>query len=420
MRYRYALACKASSVSLLLSGLLLSGPALAYWEIVPRAEVGVTTESNPYNRLDSQNADSASGAFAEARLDSAYRTRRNVFTLAPRFRTYQYTGSDDQLDDDDYSLDLNGSRQWDHASGSLRAGYKSNGIRTNEFDTATPGQTTADTQETWSFGPSLNYVLSERHSLQFSGDFSDISYDASPTAGYYDYTNSSTQATWVYAFSPKTSGYLSANGGKFKAEDQYSAAENTTDSVGGTIAVEHKFSPTVTGTITLGTSHSTQDVVVEADTIFGIPFCQPDFSLDAQGLCSISISSDNFVGGIMLRQSSEVMRTTVEYSQTQAPRSNGTSVVSDSFRLSFDRDLGQRFGGTLSLLYANDSALGDIGREDRVYYAASSTLRYRLTRTLSLSASYYYSLNDDDANSDEQQNHRLFLSLVYKGLGFRP
>jgi hypothetical protein len=140
---------------------------------------------------------------------------------------------------------------------------------------------------------------------------------------------------------------------------------------------------------------------------------------DTQGQCSISESSDNFVGGITLRQSSELMRTTVEYSQAQAPRSNGTSVVSDNFRLSFDRDFGRRYSGSLNLYYTSDSALGGVGREDRVYYSANGTLRYRLTETLSVSGSYYYSVNDDDANSDEQTNNRLFISLVYKGVGIR-
>jgi hypothetical protein len=113
------------------------------------------------------------------------------------------------------------------------------------------------------------------------------------------------------------------------------------------------------------------------------------------------------------------MVTTVEYSQSQAPRSNGTSVVSDNFRLGFERTLSERFTTAINLLYANDSALGDVGREDRVYYAASGTLRYRLTQTLSINGSYYYSVNKDDANSDNQTNNRLFISLAYKGVGIR-
>lgn len=414
---------RATLAGMFLSGTLISGPTFAYWELMPRVEGGITTETNPYNRLDSQSSDGATGGFADFRLDSAYRTQRDVITLVPRFRTYQYTGSDDRLDDDDYSLDLDASRQWDTASGSLRVGYRDNGIRTSEYNTAIPGQTTDDSQETWTFGPSFNYVLSPRHSLQFSASLSDITYDASPTAGYYDYRNTNLQATWIYAFSQKTSTLLSANGGRFKATDPYSTAENDTDSYGATLAVEHKFTPTLTGSVTLGASHSTQDIERPPIVIEGLgSFCPEPFPIvpDTGGQCSLRESSDNFVGGITLRQSSEVMRTTIEYSQSQAPRSNGTSVISDSFRLNFDRDLGQRFSGSIELLYTSDSALGDYGRQDRAYYSANGTLRYRLTQTLYLSGSYYYSLNDDDANSDQQQNNRLFLSLVYKGLGFRP
>lgn len=399
------------------SGLLTPQLAHAYWELIPRVEGGITAESNPYNRLETQSSDDATGGFADFRLDSAYRTQRDVITLVPRFRTYQYTGSDDRLDDDDLSLDLNASRQWDTASVSLRAGYRDNGIRTSEYNTATPGQTSNDSQETWSFGPSVSYAFSALNSLQLTADFSDITYDASPTAGYYDYTNSSIQATWIHVLNTRTSALLSANTGRFKATDPYSPARNTTDSVGGTVALEYKISPTITTTVTLGTSHSTQDIhqgLIEDPDNPG--FLCPTYPF---ALCSGSESSDNFVGGITLRQSSEVMTTTVEYSQSQAPRSNGTSVVSDNFRLGFNRNLSQRLNGSIDLLYASDSSLGNIGRRDRVYYSAGGTLRYRLTETLSVNGSYYYSVNDDDANSAKQKNNRLFISLVYKGVGIR-
>ena len=417
MRHRYRMSA-ATALTVLLPGLLVSVPALAYWELIPRVEGGITTETNPFNELETRGYDSATGAFADFRLDSTFRTARDTITLVPQLRTLKYSGSEDDLDDDDYSLSLNTSHRWDIGSASLLLAYRDNGIRTNEFNTATPGQTVDDSQQTWSFDPSLSYVLSERNSLQFSADLSDIQYDASPNSGYYDYRNTNIQATWIHAYSAQTSILLSANVGKFKATDPYSTAENITDSYGATIAMERKFTPTVTGTVTLGSSHSTQDVSREA--LFGI-FCPPGFTIDTQGECSISESSDNFIGGISLRQTSEVMTTTIEYNQSQAPRSNGSSVVSDSFRLKFERDLSRRFDGSINLLYTSDSALGDFGREDRVYYSGSSTLRYRLTEYLSLYGTYAYTVNEDDANDGgvKQKNNRLFFSLVYRGVGIR-
>ena len=408
---------------LLVAGVLTSPPALAYWELVPRVEGGITTETNPYNRVETQSYDSATGGFADFRLDSSYRTPRDVITLVPRFRTYQYTGSNGRLDDDDYSIDLNASHQWDTASGSLQAGYRNNGIRTSEFNTVTPDQYTNDTQETWSFGPSLSYTLSALDSLQLAADYSDITFNASPQAGYFDYTNSSVQATWIHGFSQKTSALFSVNGGKFKAnnpygpaENNYQPSENNTDSLGGTIALEHKLSPTVTATITAGSSHSTQDIKGIYYDPYNPGYLCPTFPF---ALCSISQSSNNFVGGITLSQASEVMTTTFDYSQSQAPRSNGTSVVSESFRLNFQRTLSQRLNGSLNLLYTSDSALGNYGRQDRRYYSGNAALRYRLTQTLTVSGSYNYSVNDDDANSAEQKDNRLFLSLIYTGVGIR-
>lgn len=424
MRHQYRMPA-STALTVLLYGLLASAPALAYWELIPRVEGGITTETNPYNRLETQSYDSATGGFADIRLDGAFTTPRDTITLVPRFRTFEYSGSDNSLDDDDYSIDLNADHQWDISSASLRLSYRDNGIRTNEFNTATPGQTTDDSQQTWSIGPSLNYVLSPRHSLRFTADLTDIEYDASPQAGYFDYTNSNIQATWIYAYSTKTTLLLSANGGRFKATNPYppestgffSSTGNTTDSVGGTLAVERKLTPTLTTTVTLGSSRSTQDVEGLKYDPDNPSFLCPTYPT----LCSISESSNNFVGGITLRQTSEVMTTTIDYSQSQAPRSTGSSVVSESFRLNFDRELSRRFNGSVNLLYTSDSALGDYGRRDRVYYSAGTTVRYRLTEYLSLYGTYAYTINEDDANDGgvKQKNNRLFFSLVYRGVGIR-
>ncbi len=420
MRHRHI---KAAAILIsLLPGLLTSQLAHAYWELIPRIEGGITTETNPYNRLETQSYDSATGAFADLRLDGAFKTPRSAVTLVPRLRTFKYSGSDKNLDDDDYSIDLNAFHQWDIASASLQLAYRDNGIRTTEYNTATPGQTVDDSQKTWSFDPSLSYTLSLRSSLRLTADVTDITYDASSQSGYYDYTNSGLQATWIYAFSEKTSVLLSANGGRFKADDPYSRAENTTDSRGGTIALERKLTPTITTTVTLGSSHSSQDIILEP---FFNPFvgyyCPADFIPDPQGVCVGRESSNNFVGGITLRQASEVMTTTIDYSQSQAPRSTGSSVVSESFRLNFDRELSQRFNGSVNLLYTSDSALGNYGRRDRVYYSAGTTVRYRLTEYLSLYGTYTYTVNEDDANDGgvKQKNNRLFFSLVYRGVGIR-
>jgi hypothetical protein len=418
MRTRHRHCLSAAALTLLLPGLLAPQSAQAYWELIPRIEGGITTETNPYNRLETQSYDSATGGFADFSLDGTLKTPRDTIRLVPRLRTFEYTGSNSDLDDDDWSIDLNTSHQWSVASASLLLAYRDNGIRTNEFNTATPGQTTNDSQQTWTLGPSLNYVLSERNSLQFTADLTDIEYDAEPTSGYYDYTNSSLQTTWIHAFDEQTSLLLSVNGGKFKATDPYSTAENITDSYGATAGLERKLTPTVTGTLTLGASHSSQDVSREA--YFGF-ICPLGFVLDTQGQCQLSESSDNFIGGLSLRQTSELMTTTIEYSQSQAPRSNGSSVVSDSFRLKFNRDLSQRFEGSLDLLYTSDSALGDYGRQDRVYYSATTSLRYRLTEYLSLYGTYAYTVNEDDENDggEQQKNNRLFFSLVYRGVGIR-
>ncbi|MCP5138954.1 MAG: hypothetical protein H6979_03745 [Chromatiales bacterium] len=414
VRYRHI---KAAAILIsLLPGLLTSQPARAYWELTPRIEGGITTETNPYNRIETQSYDGATGAFADFRLEGSLQTPRDVVTLTPRLRSSRFAGSNEPLDDDDYWINLDATHYWDTANANLGVMYRDNGIRTSEFNTANPGQTRDDSQSTWSFDPSLSYIFSARNSIQLTANWTDITYDAPPQSGYYDYTNGSIQATWIHAFSEKTSALVAVNGGSFKASDPYSASRNNTDSFGGTLALERKLSPTLTTTVTLGSSRSTQDV----EGLFFDPenpgFLCPTYPF---ALCSISENSNNFVGGITLRQQSEVMTTTIDYSQSQAPRSNGTSVVSESFRVNFQRTLSRKLDGSFNLLYTSDSALGNYGRQDRAYFSGNAALRYRLTRTLAVNGSYNYSVNNDDANGAKQKNNSLFFSLIYTGVGIR-
>ena len=415
MRHQH-LRSAVTALSLLLPCLMASTPARAYWELIPRIEGGVTAETNPYNRIETQSYDSASGAFADFRLESSLQTPRDVVTLTPRLRSSRFAGSNEPLDDDDYWINLDATHYWDTANANLGVVYRDNGIRTSEFNTANPGQTRDDSQSTWSFDPSLSYIFSARNSIQLTANWTDIAYDAPPQSGYYDYTNGSIQATWIHAFSPKTSVLAAINGGSFKANDPDSASKNNTDSFGGTLALERKLSSTLTTTVTLGSSRSTQDV----EGLFYDPY-NPGFLCPTYpfALCSITDKSNNFVGGITLRQTSEVMTTTIDYSQSQAPRSNGTSVVSESFRINFQRLLSQRLDGSFNLLYTSDSALGNYGRQDRTYFAGNAALRYRLTRTLAVNGSYNYSVNNDDANGAKQKNNSLFFSLIYTGVGIR-
>jgi hypothetical protein len=64
MRHRYRMSA-ATALTVLLPGLLVSVPALAYWELIPRVEGGITTETNPFNELETRGYDSATGAFAD-------------------------------------------------------------------------------------------------------------------------------------------------------------------------------------------------------------------------------------------------------------------------------------------------------------------------------------------------------------------
>jgi hypothetical protein len=419
-----------------LAGLVLvlsASPALAYWEIIPQVDAGITYEDNPrYISDESVDAGSvlredATGVFTELQLDLTYKTPATELNLHPRVRESNYLESNKDLNEDDRYLDVLAARSGELGYAAFRGRYQETGIRTNEFESATPenpdepptvtgasGRFSEDTQEIWSFQPSLNYQLSPRNVVGLSGLWTESVYDEDETIGvgvnnYVDYDYSSVELSMRHVLDPKNVFVVALNGGSFSTKDPESVLVNSTDSFGITAAYERTISETLTGSLTVGINRSSIDIETNAG---GIPLA--------------SNEERNFIGSLEVRKRSE--RTTLNFSVGSqiAPRSDGTEVIQEQLRFYVDRRLGARLDGSLGVLYSIESAVGEaapnvLTRQDRDYFTVDAGLSWRLTETLSVYGTYSYLSDTTDVitGNIHQTNNRLYLGVRYRGVGLR-
>ncbi|MBL8201892.1 MAG: hypothetical protein JNK40_13070 [Chromatiales bacterium] len=432
------------------------GPAFGYWELTPQVDVGITTENNP--RYISDEAEAAQnainpaatanvlGVFTDALVRGAYKTPTSEISLTPRIRNTNYLKSNKDLNDDDLYVDLLGEHVGALGSIALSGRYQETGIRTSEFESATPsnpddpgpvtggsGRFSEDTQKTWNLRPSLTYQLSTRNLIGISGQFAETTYDEGrevllSSRDYLDYTYSSVDVSLRHVLDARNYFALALNGGNFLADEAGRLFSNSSDSFGITGAYNRIFSDTLSGSITLGVTRSSIDVagiIGGFDPLTGA-LCLPS------NPCSTSNEERNFVGSLDLRKRSELTILNFSVGSQIAPRSDGTEVIQEQVRLYVDRRLTTRLGVTLGGLYSRESAVGQIfqpetaslglARQDRDYFTVDTGLSWRLTETLSVYGTYSYVSDTTDliaGGNVHQTNNRLYLGVRYRGVGIR-
>lgn len=419
----------------LLLGVLPASPALAYWQLTPQLEAGITYQTNPRylsKEAEAVNPDGAEytlGTYVDARAEGLYKAPDNEVLLTARTRRTDYLKSNEDLNNSNSYVNFSAAHTGSRGNVGLAASYQETGIVTSEFQSATPddpdnpplnggtGRYSDATQTTWDFQPSLAFQLSPRNAVNITGDFADTTYDqqgalASIASGYFDYSNSSVDLTLRHYLNPKNFFSLALNGGNFLAEDPRSTFQNSTDSFGIRAAYEHKFSETLTGNATAGVTRS---------------------SVDVSGITSGAISNEtrNFVGNIGLRKRSEETTLNFSVGRAIAPGSNGTQVVQDTLRFYVDRALSRKLSGTVGTLVIKNSALSkgfqqdsqliERIRQDSTYFTVDARLSWSLTETLSVYGTYSYISNKTDATTSNVQetNNLLSFGVLYRGVGLR-
>ncbi|MEO8444536.1 MAG: hypothetical protein ABI567_05990 [Gammaproteobacteria bacterium] len=430
-------------------------PALAYWQLTPQVDSGVTYETNPryisdeakaaQEALDPGATANVMGNYLDARIEAVYQTPTDQWSLTPRIRKTDYLKSNRDLNDDDLYLDFSALHGGTRGNISLAAAYQETGVRTSEFDSATPdnpddplptgtggGRFSDTTQKTLNLRPTLNYQVSPRNIAGLSGEFSDTSYSRqrsdTSVGGYLDYKYSSVDLSVRHYLNAKNSFGMALNGGNFIATQAGTPFENSTDSFGINASYDHTFSETLSGNATAGVSRSSVNVSgIRAgfDPLTGFQ-CSPAIP------CTVSNEERNFTGNVSLRRRSELTTMNLSLARQIAPRSDGTEVVQDQLRFFIERPLTRKLRGSLGAVASQESAVGRIfqqgsatgtlARQDRTYVTVDSRIAWQLTEALSAYGTYTYvsDKNSRSTGNDSQvQNNRLYFGILYRAIVFR-
>ena len=427
--------------------LLPDSRALAYWQITPQADAGITYQTNPRYLTDAEEAvnpdggEDTLGTFVDVRTEGVWKTPSTTVSLVPRLRRTDYLKANDDLNNDDSYLTFLATYTGSRGSVGMNVLYADTSIVTSDFQTATTddpgapppvngttGRYSNAMQKTWTYQPSVTFQLATRNSFSITGDLADVTYNEDglqfdEAVRYVDYSNSSVELALRHYLNPKSFFVIALNGGNFVTENPDTSIQNSTDSFSITAAYDYTFSQTLTGSVTAGISRSAIDVSgigFGLDPLTGSP-CTADRT------CSISNEARNFVGYAQLRKRSEDTTFDVSLSRAIAPGSNGTQSVQDSLRLDINQTLTRKLSVGIGGVYSKDSALsknatqfGDL-RQDSDYLTIDSRISWTLTDTLQFYGSYSYISSTTDAinGNVDQNNNRLNFGVLYRGVGFR-
>jgi hypothetical protein len=428
---------------------LASPAAMAYWELIPHVEAGVTLEDNPRYLNDSTKSaaeevapgitDNVMGTFVDARLTGSYKTPANEIRLTPEVRKTNYLKSNKDLNGDTWVVDLLATHNDRRGGVGLSASYRETGVRNSEYESATPDNPNAppdanggsgrfagdETQTTKEARPFLNYILSPRNSLELSFSTSDVTYDRNAsfalpgdipnTSAYFDYTYEQTALTINHYLNDKNFLQVSLNGGGFESQQPGRPFRNSSDSFGINAAYNRVITPTLSASANVGVTRSSVELRgLQFDPLTGT-FCPQD------ALCSASNEDRNLVGDIGLRKRSELTTMNFNVTRSLAPSSNGTEVVRNQFRFYVNRTVTERLSAGAAAVYIDETAVASAERVDRTYLTIDTTVTWRLTATLSAYGTYTYVSNEYDRtiNNSQSTNNRLYLGFSYQGVGFR-
>ncbi|MDH4056955.1 MAG: hypothetical protein OEV58_16465 [Gammaproteobacteria bacterium] len=446
-RYRQSVRLGAALLMAVLG--LTSTTAVAYWEVIPEVDAGATYEDNPRYLSDSSSAaaeaaapgiaDDAMGVFVDTRLNVSYLTPGNEIRITPQVRKTDYLKSNADLNSDLWLVNLLATHKDQRGSVGISASYRETGVRNSEYESATPEDPNAppgasggsgrfagdDTQTTKDVQPFLSYTLSPRNTVELSFSASDAEYeqninpnlppDLPQTRSYFDYTYEQTVLAINHYLNDKNFLQIALNGGSFNSEQPDSPFTNSTDSFGVNAAYNVAITPTLSANAKVGVTRSSVELKgLSRDPLTGA-FCPED------ALCSASDDDRNFLGDIGLRKRSELTSLNFNVSRSLAPSSNGTEVVRDQFRFYVDRTLTQRLNLGAAAIYSEETAVAGPDRAYRTYLTVDTTVRWRLTETLSTYGTFTYVSNKYDVSTanSEATNNRLYVGFSYRGVGFR-
>jgi len=234
--------------------------------------------------------------------------------------------------------------------------------------------------------PSAVYALTERSSVAFRYQLTDVLFDDVGATGLVDYQLHFLSGAYSYRLTDTNDLQVVARG------SQYRPAEGIdSDSAGLLAGISHKFSETLSSSILAGAGKTTETMTDGSE-----------------------VDSNTFILEARATQRSELSRLDALISRDVQASGGGRSVSADQFRVFWDR----RLSPTIRLrvrapVFRNPALEGTDSSVDRRYAEAEVGLGWILAPEWSLSTAYKYRNRKYDVEVDSAQSSGVVIAVIW-------
>lgn len=395
-------------------------------EITPTLLVGAIHESNP--RLRTEDEDDATGLRTTGHLDILWASPNTSLSVRPKANLTFYQDSDDEdLEDEEYSVDSNVTHQAEISEYSFAASYANQSVRTSELESAGDDSGSGsgrivradDSRQTLRLGPGWLRRFGERNAVRGSVRYTDVDFDKdTDETGRLPYEFWTGDMSFDRHLTTKTSGGMVFSFTRYESATSSNNIKNETSTYGTSLYANYSFTEKLSGAAYGG--FRTSDIEITREPIAGTAFC-----ISANVLlvpCTEKFSDNNFVGELSLKLTEEAQHYTVSVSRSVTPNSNGAETIRDTFDAVFFKQLGRRASGSIGLLYYKQEDVANLTNRQRDYISARVNFNWQLTELWSLDSYYRYVEDQDDTLTGIQEdatNHYVYVGFRYKGRGWR-
>jgi hypothetical protein len=374
--------------------------------LTPGVEVGAEYHTNLrlQRETPSDEDESGDGYFADLSVIAGIRSPRAFVELKPRVRFQEFPDHDEMERSNEYA-DLRTGYQTLRSALTFVGNYqREDQVRAEvsdaEFDDFDPDDPIVDEsgrvdtlrgQRTRiQFRPDYEYQFSQRVGVGATAVYQIVDYDIGDASRQdYDYWRADGFFTW--SLGPRTRLRTGAYATEFETDTGF----NLTQSVGGSLGIEHQWSETFTATASID--------VEQAD-------------VEREDLAEKESSTDTgFTVGLQRRDLVSELR--VDAGRTFNPTGNGVRSEVDQVRMQYDRNLTER----LRLLgagraYRSRAQGGAANGSDRDYIRTDIGLGWNMTRTWSIEGRYSYIWEEFENETGDRSDNMLTLSIRYRAL----
>jgi hypothetical protein len=388
----------------------------------PRADLRVEQNTNRNLSPDSATEDDVTGYLADVEVLWGYRTPTNDTRVRPRLR-FQYYPDREDIQRTEQFLDLmTRNRVSERTAWSLDGRYarrdafnaELGGVgfddlepdQLDEFDDidredpaggAGAGETLVDeTRTRVVIAPGFSHRFTERTGIDLGAAYRTVRFSEEGGTNRQDYDYLEASGMLTRQLDQRTRLSFGPYASRFETRDDL----NTTDSIGLVVGWDREWSE-------------------RWETVARLLVDRADVELGEPGSLVTTEETETDVGGEFAGlYRTETGRFRFSVGRLFLPTTSGTRSVTNEVRAQYDWDRSARLSFTAAARAYQREAQGSAsGGSDQDYARAQFGARWMLTPTMFIGGGYEYTWRDRASDPGDADNHAVYISFGYRGLG---